>query len=52
MLLIWAQSGSPVGVMLLQDLPSSRVTCTSPSSLPTQMTPFSRADSATAKMVP
>ena len=38
-------------VTFVQVLPPSRVTWTRPSSLPTQMTPFCRGDSAMAKIV-
>src|SRR5262245_57972852 len=44
-------SGAPRGVTLSHLPPASRVTCTRPSSLPAQMSPFSFGDSATAKMV-
>jgi hypothetical protein len=40
-----------LAVTFVQLLPASRVTCTSPSSLPTQIRPFSRGDSAIAKIV-
>src|SRR2546427_12865482 len=48
-----AHSGIPLmfGVTFVQLAPPSRVTCTSASSLPTQMSPFSLGDSATAKTV-
>ena len=39
-------------VTLLQLFPPSRVTCTSPSLVPAQITPASFGDSATAKTVP
>src|SRR5262249_4112815 len=47
-------SGNPemLGVTLVQFLPPSRETWTSPSSLPAQSRSFSRGDSATAKIVP
>src|SRR5687768_14931895 len=38
-------------VTFVHEPPPLRVTCTRPSSLPTQMRPFSRGDSATAKIV-
>src|SRR5882672_2699026 len=46
-------SGSPLiaDVTLVQCTPASRVTCTSPSSVPAQMSPFCFGDSATAKIV-
>ena len=43
--------GRPGGVMLAQVVPPSRVMCTSPSSLPAHITPFSSRDGASAKMV-
>ena len=47
------QSGIPLmfAVRFVQSTPPLRVTCTRPSSLPTQMSPFSFCDSATAKIV-
>src|SRR2546428_13973804 len=53
MRLIVPHSGIPLmfGVRFVQLAPPSRVTCTSASSLPTQMSPFSFGDSATAKIV-
>src|SRR2546426_12433781 len=46
-------SGIPLtfGVRFAHWAPPSRVRCTNPSSLPTQMSPSSRGDSATAKIV-
>src|SRR5437867_9250438 len=45
------QDPSPGGVTFFQVLPSSRETCTSPSSLPAQRTPRWTGDSAKAKTV-
>ena len=45
-------SASPRGVTFFHVAPPSRVTCTSPSSLPVQMTPFSCGDSAMYASVP
>ena len=47
-----AHSGSVFGVTSVQCAPSSRLTCTRPSSLPTQITPRCAGDSATEKIVP
>jgi hypothetical protein len=41
----------PFGVTFCHVFASSRVTCTSPSSEPAQRIPFSRGDSASAKIV-
>ncbi len=49
--LIWIHSGIPLGVTFCQVLPSSRVTCTRPSSEPAQITPGSAVDSPRAKIV-
>ena len=45
-------SGMALGVTSSQESPPSREMCTSPSSEPTQNTPFSCCDSANAKIVP
>ena len=52
MLLIVPHSGIPgmLPVTLVQSAPPFRVTCTSPSFVPTQMTPASRGDSAIAEL--
>ena len=47
-----AHAGKPFGVTLLQLAPPSRVTCTSPSSVPTQIMPFATGDSSIEKIVP
>ena len=44
-------SGMSFGVTFVQHLPPSRETWTSPSSEPAQRRPFSRRDSANAKIV-
>jgi hypothetical protein len=51
MWLIWLHAGSSFGVTSCHERPSSRVTCTRPSSEPHQITPFCFGDSATAKIV-
>src|SRR5438093_10836448 len=54
MLLTVPQAGRP-GIFdetLVQRPPASRVTCTCPSLVPAQMTPFSFGDSAIAKTTP
>ena len=43
-------SGMPFGVTFSQCLPPSCVTCTKPSSVPTQSNPFLRGDSAMVKI--
>src|SRR3989442_785984 len=54
MLLTVPHAGSPgrFAVTLVQCAPASRVTCTWPSLVPAQMTPFSFGDSAIAKTTP
>ena len=47
-----AHSGSAFGVTFDQFAPSSRETCTRPSSLPAQITPRCTGDSAIEKIVP
>src|SRR5438445_554616 len=47
-MLIFVKAPSPGGVTFCQVAPPSRVTCTSPSSLPAQINPFTNGDSATA----
>ena len=49
--LTWIHSGNPFGVTFCQLLPSSRVSCTRPSSVPAQITPLSWGDTASAKIV-
>src|SRR5438270_11120032 len=46
------KSPNPLGVTLVQCFPPSRVKLISPSSEPVQMSPFTRGDSAIAKIVP
>src|ERR1700704_3067883 len=54
MLLTVPQAGRPgmPAVTLVQCAPASRVTCTSPSLVPAQISPFSRGDSAIANTTP
>src|ERR1700730_12105650 len=47
-MLIFVNSGRPRGVTSCHVAPPSRVRCTSPSSLPAQISPFTSGDSATA----
>src|SRR5262245_17348595 len=52
MLLTLVQSAIPGGVTFVQLLPSSRVTCTRPLSVPTQTRPSAAGDGAIAKITP
>jgi hypothetical protein len=51
-MLIWVPAVTSFGVTSCHVLPPSRLSCTSPSSVPTQIRLESRDDGATVKIVP